>query len=204
VTRSAARATNDIACLLLAAGGSRRLGAPKQFARYRARPLLLRALAAASGVLPRAPVTVVVGAHAPRVRLAVRRARPDARVVLNSRWHEGMAASLRAGLAATPRTARAVLVLLVDQPRVDAVTLARLVTAWRRAPGRPAAACYGERVGVPAVLPRKEWRALRALRGDEGARALLRGSEPLTLVAMPEAAFDVDTPEDLRELRATL
>jgi CTP:molybdopterin cytidylyltransferase MocA len=42
---------------------------------------------------------------------------------------------------------------------------------------------------------------LRSLQGDEGARALLRGSAPLTLVEMPEAALDVDTPADVRRLR---
>jgi molybdenum cofactor cytidylyltransferase len=88
--------------------------------------------------------------------------------------------------------------LLVDQPHVDAAALVRLVAAWRRRPGIPAAARYDGRIGVPAVLPRRHWRALKSLRGDEGARALLRGVATLTPVDMPEAAFDVDTPEDLR------
>jgi len=91
-------------------------------------------------------------------------------------------------------------VLLVDQPRVDAAALRRLVGAWRRRPGLPAAARYAGHAGVPAVLPRRHWRAVRALRGDEGARALLR-DRPVTLVELPEAAFDVDTPEDFRRLR---
>jgi CTP:molybdopterin cytidylyltransferase MocA len=112
-----------------------------------------------------------------------------------------MAASLRAGLAAAPRTARAALVLLVDQPRVDAAALARLVTAWRRRPGVPAAAGNDARVGVPAVLPRRHWRGLKHMKGDQGARALLRGHAALTLVAMPEAALDIDTPADLLKLR---
>jgi len=87
-------------------------------------------------------------------------------------------------------------VLLVDQPRVDAAALHRLLVAWRRRPGVPAAARYAGRAGVPAMLPRRHWRAARALRGDEGARSLLRGVQ-VTLVDMPEAALDVDTPEDL-------
>ncbi len=111
-----------------------------------------------------------------------------------------MATSLRAGLAAVPRSAQAALVLLVDQPRVDAAALQRLVAAWRRRPALPAAARYAGNPGVPAVLPRRHWRAVRALRGDEGARALLRDS-PVTLVEMPEAALDVDTPADLLALR---
>ena len=201
MTRSAARDGTDVACVLLAAGGSRRLGVAKQLIRHRTRTLLAHAVAAARGAVPRAPLIVVVGAEALRVRLALRRASWRARVVGNSRWREGMAESLRLGLGAVPRTATAALVLLVDQPRVDAAAIARLVAAWRRRPGVPAAARYDERIGVPAVLPRRQWSALKELRGDEGARALLRGHVAPTLVDMPEAALDIDTPNDLERLR---
>ena len=202
MTRSAARDSTDLACILLAAGGSRRLGAAKQLIRYRTRPLLAHALAAARGALPRAQLIVVVGSEALRVKLVLRRARCGARVVANSRWHEGMATSLRSGLDSAPRAAKAALVLLVDQPRVDAAAIARLVGAWRRRPGVPAAARYDGRVGVPAILPRRHWLALKALHGDQGARALLRGHAAPTLVDMPEAALDIDTPADLLELRS--
>jgi CTP:molybdopterin cytidylyltransferase MocA len=189
---------------VLAAGGSRRLGVPKQLVRYRARPLLLHAVRAARGALPRSRLIVVVGAEALRLKLVLRRSHCRARAVANPRWREGMGTSLRAGLAAVPRTAKAALLMLVDQPRVDAAAVKRLVSAWRRRPGVPAAACYGGRVGVPAVLPRAYWRALKNLHADEGARALLRGANRLTLVDMPEAALDVDTPADVLKLRATL
>jgi molybdenum cofactor cytidylyltransferase len=202
VTRSAPR-DDDVACVVLAAGGSRRLGISKQLVRYRGRTLLLRAVTAARAALPRAQLIVVVGAETFRLRLVLRRARCGARVVANPRWHEGMATSLRAGLAAVPRTAKAAVVLLVDQPWVGAAAIGRLVGAWRLHPSLPAAARYGERVGAPAVLPRRYWPALKSLRGDEGARALLRGAEAsTTLVDIPEAAVDIDTPADLLALRA--
>ena len=103
-------------------------------------------------------------------------------------------------MRAPSRSASAALVLLVDQPDVGAAALRRLVAAWRRRPSVPAAGHYSKRAGVPAILPRRSWRALRALDGDAGARAFLRAAGELTLVAMPEAEFDVDTPLDLARL----
>ena len=161
----------------------------------------MHAVEAARGALPRAPLIVVLGREALRLMLVLRRVQRGAQIVRNSRWNLGMATSLRAGLAAVPRNAQAALVLLVDQPHVDAAALRRLVAAWRRRPGVPAAAHYLGSAGVPAVLPRRRWREVRALRGDEGARVLLRDRR-VTLIEMPEAALDVDTPEDLRGLQA--
>jgi CTP:molybdopterin cytidylyltransferase MocA len=182
---------------VLAAGGSRRLGHAKQLVRYRTRPLLAHACAAARCALPDSTLIVVVGAEALRMRLVLRRARCGARVVANSHWREGMATSLQAGLDAVPSSATAALVLLVDQPRVGAAALTRLVNAWRRRRGVAAAARYGDRIGAPAVLPRRNWRGLKQLRGDQGARALLRAAPRLTLVDIPEAGLDVDTPADV-------
>jgi CTP:molybdopterin cytidylyltransferase MocA len=198
--RAAEPARSGLACIVLAAGGSRRLGSPKQLVRFRARPLLVHALAAVRATLPGTPLVVVLGALAPRLRTLARRAAPAARIVYNPRWAEGLASSLQAGLAAAPPGTTALLVTLVDQPSVDARALGRLVAAWRRRPGLPAAAWYSDRPGVPAVLPRRSWRAVRALTGDSGARALLREG-PVTLVAMPEAALDIDTPADRARLR---
>jgi molybdenum cofactor cytidylyltransferase len=198
----AARRSPALACVLLAAGGSRRLGHPKQLLRRQGRPLLLHAIDAARAAAPGAPLVVVLGAHRMRLRSVVRRAAPAALVVANPRWTEGLASSLQAALERVPRGTRAILVQLVDQPRVDADGLRRLLNAWRRRPGIPAAARYDNRAGVPAVLPRSSWPGVRALRGDSGARALLRDARALTLVDMPQAAVDLDTPEDVSAWRS--
>ena len=202
MVRFAARRSPELACVLLAAGGSRRLGHPKQLLRHRTRPLLLHAVDAARAAAPGAPLIVVLGAHRIRLRLVLKRAAPAALLVTNPRWAEGLASSLQAALERVPRGTRAILVQLVDQPRVDAHALRLLLDAWRRRPQIPAAARYGNRAGVPAVLPRSSWRSVRALRGDSGARALLRDTRALTLVEMPQAAVDLDTPEDVSAWRS--
>jgi len=208
VTKPGARRVARVSCVLLAAGGSKRLGRPKQLVHRGNRPLLLGALAAARGALGSDHATVVVlGAGALRLRYLLRcaaRRKPNKaaspRVAYNALWRAGLAGSLRVGLDALPRTARAALVMVVDQPNVDAATLSRLIAAWRKRPGVPAAAHYAGHPGVPAILPRRLWHAARSLEGDVGARALLRNAPDIALVEMPEAELDVDTAEDLARL----
>ncbi len=183
---------------MLAAGGSSRLGTPKQLLRIQGRRLLSRAIDSAEAVTP-GRVVVVLGADALRMRSLVRRHHPGTCSVDNSRWAEGMAGSLRVGLAVLPASASAALLMVSDQPAVDRASLRRLVRAWRRRTGKAAVAAYEGVTGVPAILPRALWRQARRLGGDSGARGLLRGDRiAVTEVNMPEAAWDIDMREDLR------
>jgi molybdenum cofactor cytidylyltransferase len=94
-----------------------------------------------------------------------------------------------------------VLLLLADQAAVSADDLKRLAGTWRKQPQYIAAALYAGISGVPAIFPRSAFRQLSELRGDVGARALLRrNTDRLVRVPMPSAAVDVDTPEDLLAL----
>ncbi len=183
---------------MLAAGGSRRLGTPKQLLRIRGRRLISRAVDAAEAVTP-GRVVVVIGAEALKLRLLIRRHHPGTHTVDNAHWAEGMAGSLQAGLAVLPARATAALLLLSDQPAVGEPSLRRLIGAWRHHPGKAAAAAYSGVAGVPAILPRAFWKEAHCLSGDAGARSLLRvGQTVATVVAMPEAAWDIDTPEDMQ------
>jgi len=185
-----------LACVVLAAGGSTRLGRAKQLVQRRMRPLLLETCRTAMSIRPITTV-IVLGADALRLRRLLRARCKALHFVKNGAWQDGMAGSLRLGLKHLPPRCRAALVLLCDQPDVGPVAVRRLCAAWQRRPRLPAAACYASKVGAPAILPRRLWSKLDALTGDQGARSILRGMPAITLVDMPEAELDLDTPADL-------
>ncbi|MFI0038176.1 NTP transferase domain-containing protein [Streptomyces mutabilis] len=192
----------QVAGLLLAAGGGRRLGGrPKALLEHRGHPLVEHAIAAlrAAGC---ARVHVVLGARADAVR---ERAALDGCVVLeNPDWERGMGSSLRAGLASLTGTgARAALVSLVDQPGIGAEAMARVRAGYRDGASLVSAAYAGAR-GHPVLLGADHWPDVVATAtGDRGARAYLREHEAeITLVECGDVArpYDIDTEADLRHL----
>ncbi len=187
----------SVAAVVLAAGGSRRLGQPKQLVLWKGEALVRRAarLALEAGCRP---VRVVLGAEAEACRQAL--AGLDVEPILNPAWGEGMASSLRAGIRQLPEEAEAILLLACDQPHLEVSHLAGLLAVQAAGPEATVASAYGGVRGVPALFPRRRLPELAALEGDRGARALLAGPE-VREVPFPGGAFDLDAPEDLERLR---
>jgi len=145
-----ARAATAVGAVILAAGRAARFGGPKQLAQDRGQPLLAHVLASCADL---DDVVLVVGARADEVLAGVAPGR--ARVVRCTDWEEGMAASLRAGLAALD--ADWSVVLLADQPRIGAAAVARVAAAARAAPFGVQAVrgAYAGRPGHPVALSRR-------------------------------------------------
>jgi len=184
--------------IVLAAGASSRFGSAKQLVRVAGRPLLHTAVARAAEVAGTA-VIVVLGARAAELTPLLKHSQSS--VVVNRDWREGLASSIRTGVARLPASCTAALLMLVDQAAVTAEDLKRLVSAWRRQPEYIAAARYGSTTGVPAIFPRSTFSELQSLRGDVGARVLLqRNPDRIVRVPIASAAIDIDTPEDLLKL----
>lgn len=181
--------------LLLAAGASTRFGSPKALTRIAGRPLIQHVVARALAIGGQA-VTVVVGAHARQIVPAIGTA--PVGLVVNREWESGLSSSIRAGVERLPGGCAAVLIMLLDQPLIGVDALRRLAAVWNTHAKEIVAAQYDGHFGVPAIFPRWAFAELRQLRGDTGARLLLRRHADRTVgVPMPEAAIDIDTPEDL-------
>jgi molybdenum cofactor cytidylyltransferase len=189
----------SLAGILLAAGGSTRLGQPKQLYEWRSKPLVCHAVENCLAVCG-AGVIVVTGSHAQDVEAALQTY--AVQIVRNRQWATGMSGSLRAGIQQLGVGVSGILVSLCDQPLLDAGDLAGLAKLWQVKPALPAAALYNGVTGVPAIFPASLLDSLLELRGDAGARALLDACPSVSTVEMPSAAFDVDTVDDLARLRA--
>ena len=192
----------QVAGLVLAAGGGRRLGGrPKALLQHHGRPLVEYAV----GVLRAAGCTrvhVVLGARADTVRERADLA--GCVLVENPAWEQGMGSSLRAGLDSLAGTeAGAVLVSLVDQPGIGPEAAGRVLAACRDETSLVSAAYDGVR-GHPVLFGRAHWAGIaETATGDRGARAYLKAHEPaITLVECGDVAqpYDIDTTADLIHL----
>ncbi len=187
--------------VILAAGQASRMGRAKQLLEVEGIPLVLRAItqAQAANLCP----VVVLGAH----REVVASVLPaEVSRVFCAQWAQGMGRSLAAGVDWAQRAgATQIVVMLCDQPLVDAGDLERLVAACAPEDVEVAAAVFGEGVvGTPACFKKVCWASLLALSPGQGARRLLRsGKWRVAHVQMEAAAIDVDTPEEFTNFLAT-
>ncbi len=191
-----------VAVAILAAGGGSRFtgtgSGPKPLANLHGRPLVAWALGAAVDSALR-PIVLVVGHDGGRV---ARQASAAVIVTRASGWRRGIAHSLRAALDTLDgwKQVDAVCIGLADQPRIGAEAYRRLSAAYDAGAVLAAATYDGVRAN-PVLIGRELWPQARALRGDEGARQLMR-THPVVDVECGDTGdpVDVDTPEALAAL----
>ena len=189
-----------LAGILLAAGESTRLGEPKQLLDWRGRPLIEHTarVALAAGL---DPVVAVIGHRADEVRAALR---APVTIVENPNWQEGMSTSLRAGLLALPADVAAAIMLLVDQPLVDAKHLKAMIEAYRSSVHSIVVSTYQGDRGSPTLFDRSLFDELQRVSGDSGGRTIVQAHPDLVTNVEADSELlllDVDTPEDWQRLR---
>jgi molybdenum cofactor cytidylyltransferase len=187
-----------VGAVVLAAGLSRRMGAAnKLLLELEGAPLIARCVDAVLGSTAR-PVVVVTGHEAPRVRAAL--AGRAVRFAHNAEPEQGLAASLRVGLAALGDELAGAVVCLGDMPWVRADHVEALLAAFAASAGR--AICvptFGAQRGNPVLWPARYFAEIRAQTGDRGARSLLAAHADQVCyvpVSDPGVTLDVDTPLD--------
>jgi molybdenum cofactor cytidylyltransferase len=186
--------------VVLAAGGSRRLGRPKQLLPYRGRTLLDATLTVARECRFD-QLLVTLGGSADEVRAEVDL--QGAQVVENAEFTTGCGATISAALEAVHQRCDGVVLMLGDQPGVGADSVRRLIEAGADA---PIAVCrYLDDVGHPFWFRRDLFDELRALHGDKAVWKLIESARwPVTEVPCDGAVpLDVDTWEDYEALLLT-
>jgi molybdenum cofactor cytidylyltransferase len=189
--------------VLLAAGSSRRLGRAKQLVVVGHPPETLLARAARILSTPEiasvASLRIVLGEPDPAIDAEAEKT--GVRVIRSLDPQEGSAASIRAGVLDVPPDAASFgfLFAVVDQLALSSAHVGALLRAFDGE--RPVASSYSGALGVPAILPSSMREALLSLRGDAGARVLLREHADTVAVDLPEGERDVDLPSDVEEFR---
>ena len=189
----------NIGAVILAAGGSSRLGQAKQLLTFRGETLIRRVVRAAAQT-GCDPIVVVAGEIGDGLRQELGGTR--ATVVENAEWQRGLGTSIRRGLREIVGPVDAVVLLTCDQALVDGNVIAQLIAAQEKT-GKPIiASSYANTLGVPALFERSYFEALLALPDDSGAKKLIQEqADDVASIAFEDGAVDIDTPEDFERLK---
>lgn len=190
-----------LAVLILAAGESKRLGTAKQLLKFHSYTLLEHVIQNARAVSEK--IFVVLGAHAESIEKKTDLS--GCQVVANTNWQNGMGSSIAAGVQSiTDNTpdCKEILVLLTDQPKVSRELLTSLVDTHHHQSNLITACNYGSTYGVPAIFDQALFGELKALKGDTGAKSIIKSHfSKANFIDFPEGHIDIDTQDDLKHLK---
>jgi molybdenum cofactor cytidylyltransferase len=186
--------SDDITAVILAAGRASRMGREKLLLKLGGQPVIQRVV----GSVRSAGFKDVIVIANPRNEVSIRQALADvdARLVCNPSFEQGLASSIAAGVAAVGADAIAMLLVQGDQPLIDADMLRALVVQWRSVDTDFVAASYDDVTTTPVLFGRSLFAEMMALRGDVGAKSVLRNHSG-RLISFPAwRGTDLDTEDD--------
>ena len=183
--------------IILAAGASIRLKQPKQLLQFKGKNLVQTAVEAATHSVCK-PCIVVTGANADLVKQTLKG--EPVIIVENKNWQQGMSSSIKCGMLKIPDNdtkAENVVIMLCDQPFVNAELLNKLVNEKTKS-GKNIVAChYKNTLGVPALFNKKYFGFLRSLTEQEGAKKIISDNpDDVTFVNFDLGSIDIDTTDD--------
>jgi len=193
-----------IAAIVLAAGGSRRFGRPKQLLDWHGRPMVahvvdqvLKCVSSDAGITE----SVVVVGHAAETVCEALKGRP-LRIVFNPDWEQGQSTSMRVGLKALGPDIGAALFVLADQPGLTPAIFEQIIQRYRETLAPIVLPTFQDRRGNPVLFDRSLFEELMAIEGDQGGRSLFT-RYPLEQVELTDAAViqDIDTVSDYEAIK---
>lgn len=185
--------------ILLAAGSSSRLGRPKQLNSYQGKTLIQHSIEEAKKSQADCLV-VVLGANAGLIQMGFDYSSTP--FIINADWENGMSSSMQAGLRFLigKENVDQVVLMLCDQPFVDASLLDHLITAKETSGKGIVAAAYSNTLGVPALFEERYFEELLQLTGSEGAKKVIfNHQEEVHALDFQLGAVDLDTEEDVNQ-----
>lgn len=183
--------------ILLAAGSSSRLGRPKQLIEFQYKTLIQKSIDEANKSQANCLV-LVLGANAERIQTGFEPSSTP--FIVNPDWQHGLSSSMQVGLRLLmeKEVIDQVLLMLCDQPFVDASLLDQLITAKHTSGKGIVAAAYSNTLGVPALFDRRYFEELLQLTGSEGAKKVIfNHQEEVYALDFPLGAVDLDTEDDV-------
>lgn len=191
----------NCAVIVLAAGGSTRLGRPKQLLSYNGTSLLQHTIDAArqSTILS---IIVVLGSDHESINKNIDVT--GLHVVRNDNWQTGMASSIICGIKSLERIAPGVdgaILMACDQPFINAALLDDLLLVQKASNKPIVASRYKDTIGIPALFHKEFFGQLLDLEGDKGAKKLMNQSaDCCATVPFPLGSIDIDTLDDYEAL----
>ena len=186
--------------VILAAGGSERLGTPKQLLDWQGKPFIQNVVqnALEAGLEPLAAVT---GADNEMISASL--STFPVKIVHNPDWKSGQASSMQVGLGALPKNCDSVMFLLCDQPQISADLIRQLVDRYAQNRLPITAPLIRDQRGNPVLFSRETFKALMKVEGDQGGRAVFSQFNVDWLPWIDERdLMDVDEMGDLEMLRS--
>jgi molybdenum cofactor cytidylyltransferase len=195
--------TTSCGIIILAAGGSSRMGKPKQLLFYKGHSLLEHCINTAMEADTN-HIVLVAGAYPDQVK-KIADGLP-VHLTENIHWETGIASSIRCGIMAMlesqPGIAQIIL-MTADQPFLTSHILQALINTAKEKEDAIVACSYADTIGTPVLFQQKYLSKLLELRGDEGAKKLLKKYPgQLYTILFPKGEIDIDTMEDYENLIA--
>ena len=193
----------NLSIIILAAGGSTRLGKPKQLLKYEGKTLIENCIESVIMLAPKTQINVVLGAYFFEILPFVQNY--EVNILENRNWQNGMSASIKMGvLAGLESNSDAILFLTSDQIFVTKAYLKTLITEFKNNQSKICASIYEQEMGIPMIVPKDFFDDLLRLEGDKGGKFLTKKYPSQTrVIAFEKGIVDIDTIEDVSKYLPT-